>query len=122
MKKLLLYSTLITLSLFILVGCSLNSKSSMTGIYLKSTDGSNIIIDDANYPTVMGNETSKENIFEIFKSGDKIEITCSVINETYPAQTQIYSLKLIEKGSPNNIPKDTLEKLKELGWTFDLSN
>jgi hypothetical protein len=122
MKKLLVYFSLLTFSIILLVGCSVNSKNSMTGIYLKSINGSNIIIGEDSAPTLMGNETGKENIFDDLKSGDKIKITYDLINETYPAQTQIYSCKLIERGSVNDLTKDILDKLQEMGWTFDLSN
>lgn len=122
MKKLLVYFSLLTFSIILLVGCSVNSKNSMTGIYLKSMNGSNIIIGEDSGPICMGNETGKENIFDDLKNGDKIVITYDLIMETYPARTQIYSCKLIERGSVNNIPKDTLDKLQEMGWTFDLSN
>ena len=70
----------------------------------------------------MFNKTNKENIFDNLKSGDRIRITYDSIMETYPGKTNIYSCKLIEKGSLDNIPKDTLDKLKEMNWTFDLSN
>lgn len=120
MKKLLSYFSLFIFTILMLVGCSVNSKNSITGIYLKSINGNNIIIGDDNCPILLDNKTNKENVFDDLKNGDKIEITYDLINETYPAKTQIYSLKLIEKGNKNNIPKDTLEKLKELGWTFDL--
>lgn len=94
----------------------------MTGIYLKSNNEIHLIISEDNCPTVMGNKTGKENIFDYLKSGDKIKITCGPIAESYPAQTQIYSCKLIERGSVNDIPKDVLEKLQEMNWNFDLSN
>ncbi|WP_430846376.1 hypothetical protein [Clostridium nigeriense] len=87
---------------------------------MKSTNGSNIIISEDSSPTLMGNETGNENIFDDLKSGDKIEITYDSIMETYPGKTNIYSCKLIEEGSINDIPKDTLDKLQEMGWEFDL--
>jgi hypothetical protein len=122
MKKLLVYFSLLTFSIILLVGCSVNSKNSMTGIYLKSINGSSIIIDENRVPTLMDNETGKENIFDDLKSGDKIEITYHLINETYPEKTQIYSCNLIERVNVNDIPQDILDKLQEMGWTFDLSN
>ncbi len=120
MKKLLVYFSLIILSIILLAGCSANSKNSITGIYLKSINGSSLIISEDYGPIVMGNEAGKENIFGDLRSGDKIEITCGSIAESYPAQTQIYSCKLIERGSIKDIPKDTLDKLQEMGWSFDL--
>lgn len=122
MKKLLVYFSLFIVSIILLVGCSENSENSMTGIYLKSINGSNIIISEDSGPTLMSNKTGNENIFDDLKSGDKIEITYDSIMETYPGKTQIYSCKLIGKDSVNDIPKYVLDKLQEMGWTFDLEN
>ena len=122
MKKLLVYFLLLILSTILLVGCSENSRNYMTGIYLRSTNGSDIIVSDDSATTVMSNKIGDENIFDDLKSGDKIEIIYDSIMETYPSKTQIYSCKLIERGSIDNIPKDVLDKLQEMGWTFDLEN
>ncbi|MGG7058248.1 hypothetical protein ACQPUY_08015 [Clostridium nigeriense] len=122
MKKLLVYFSLIIFSIILIVGCSENSRNYMTGIYLRSNNGINIIVSDDSGPTVMSNKTGNENIFDDLKSGDKIEITYDSIMETYPGKTQIYSCTFIERGSINDIPKDTLDKLQEMGWTFDLEN
>ncbi|WP_066890965.1 DUF3221 domain-containing protein [Clostridium nigeriense] len=122
MKKLLIYFSIIFLSVIIVILYSNNKKNTMIGIYLKSTNKNNIIISEEAGPIVMYNKTNKENIFDTLKSGDKIKITYDLIMETYPARTQIYNCKLIEKGNLDNIPKETLEKLKDLGWTFNLSN
>lgn len=97
-----------------------SENNPMVGIYLKSKSGNNLIIDENNGPIVMGNETGKEDTFDDLKSGDKIEITCGPIRETYPGGTEIYSCKLIERGSADDIPKDVLDKLQEMNWEFDL--
>lgn len=122
MKKLLVYFLLFTISIISFTGCFADSKSYMTGIYLRSINGSNIIIDEDNIPICMDNKTGMEDIFRDLNNGDKIEVAYDTINETYPAETKIYNCKLIERGSINNIPKDALEKLEEMGWVFDLSN
>lgn len=121
MKKLLVYFSLFIFSMILFVGCSEESKNSMIGLYLRSTNGSNIIIAENNGPIVMANETGRENVFDDLENGDKIEVTYDSIMETYPGRTTIYTCKLIEKGSVNDIPKDILDKLEEMGWTFDLS-
>lgn len=121
MKKLLVYLSLFTFSMILFVGCSEKSENSMVGIYLRSTNGSNIIIVENNGPIHMSNKTGSENVFDDLESGDKIEVTYDSIMETYPGRTTIYTCNLIEKGSANDIPKDTIDKLQELGWTFDLS-
>lgn len=106
----------------ILGGCSKVNKVSMTGRYLKSTSDTHLIIDENNSPIVMGNSSKKDNIFEGLQTGDKIEIICnSEIRETYPAGTDIYSCKLIERGTIEDIPKETLKSLEEMEWTFDFS-
>lgn len=122
MKKVLINFSILTICLLLMVGCSQNNKSSITGIYLKSTNGINLIITENNEPICMNNKSGNENIFNTLKSGDKIEVTFEYIRETYPAQTDIYSCKLIEKGTINNIPKDVLISLEEMDWNFDLSN
>ena len=53
--------------------------------------------------------------------GYKQEICNSEIRETYPAGTDIYSCKLIERGTIEDIPKETLKSLEEMEWTFDFS-
>ena len=121
MKKLLVYLSLFTFSMILFVGCSEKSENSMVGIYLRSTNGSNVIIAENNGPIDMSNKTGSENVFDDLESGDKIEVTYDIIMETYPGRTTIYTCKLIEKGSANDIPKDILDKLEEMGWTFDLS-
>ena len=92
MKKLLVYFSLFTFSMILFVGCSENNKTSMTGIYLRSTNGSNIIIEN-NGPIVMANETGRENIFDDLENGNKIEVTYDAIMETYPGRTTIYSYR-----------------------------
>ena len=108
MKKALINFSIITICLLLMIGCSQNNKSSITGIYLKSTNGINLIITEDNEPICMNNKSDNENIFNTLKSGDKIEVTFESIRETYPAETDIYSCKLIEKGSIN---KSTKEKV-----------
>lgn len=122
MKKLLIYFSIILLSVIIVILYSNNKKNTMIGIYLKSTNENNIIISEDASPIVMYNKTNKENIFDTLKSGDKIKISYDSILESYPGRTNIYSCKLIDTGHLDNIPKDTLNKLEELGWTFNLSN
>lgn len=121
MKKILVYFSLLTFGMILFVGCSEKSRNSMIGIYLRSTNGSSIIIVENNGPIDMSNKTGSENIFDDLESGDKIEVTYDSIMETYPGRTTIYSCKLIERGNVNDIPKDTLDKLEEMGWSFDLS-
>ena len=39
--------------------------------------------------------------------------------QRYPASTTIYSCKLLEDGSPEDLPQDEIDTLTEMGWTID---
>jgi len=93
------------------VGWSQNSQSTlgkMEGTLLKSTNDVNLIISDQG-AIDMNNQTGDENLFNDLKSGDLIQITHDEVAESYPAQTSIYSCELIESGSTEDIPQDTLD-------------
>lgn len=122
MKKLLIYFSIIILSIIVVIIYSNNRNNTMVGIYLKSNNENNLILTEDNAPILMYNKTNNEYIFDNLKSGDKIKVSYDFTLETYPARTNIYSCKLIEEGNLDNIPKDTLDKLEELGWTFNFSN
>ncbi|MEG1870800.1 MAG: hypothetical protein RR192_02240 [Peptostreptococcaceae bacterium] len=101
--------------LLLLTSCSSSDNSALTGRYLK-TNESHMLIDEHGGPIVMRTESDKEYLFKDLQNGDKINITCGAILESYPAQCTIYSLKLIATGTIENIPKSTLDSLKEMGW------
>lgn len=117
MKKRIVIYILLSFLLVILGGCTTENKSKVVGWYLKSGE-SHLIIDENGGPIVMGNASKKEDIFEGFENGDKIEITCGPIRESYPGGTEVYSCKRIQAGDIDNIPKDTLDNLKQMGWEF----
>lgn len=115
MKKFLLILLCITSLLLLLAGCSSSDKFTFTGLYLKAKN-SHMIIDDYGSPIVMTAENNSGNVFDGLESGDMIKITCTAIRESYPGQCGVYSIKLTEKSTIDNIPKDTLKQLKDLGW------
>ncbi|MDQ0208615.1 hypothetical protein [Alkalicoccobacillus murimartini] len=125
MKSVLIYIFLIALSMIILIGCAANNiehvTNSMEGIFLKSNNGQNLIINDLEV-VIMGNDTGEEKVFDDLKSGDKIEITSDAVNESFPSSANVTHCDLIERGSVEDIPQETLDLLKEMGWTFDLSD
>lgn len=76
-----------------------------------------IIIDDKEKsPIVMSVNGSEDDFFAGYKTGDRVEVMTDVIAESYPAQTYVYHIKLLEKGSQKDIPFDVLSSLRELGW------
>lgn len=63
--------------------------------------------------TVSGDEVS----FESFEDGDRIRIlVADGIAESYPCQAQVYRAELIEKGSYDELDKNEMEQIREMGW------
>lgn len=81
-----------------------------------SGKNSSIIIDNSGTPIVMVNKSGDNDIFDGFYSGDKIAVTCGLIRETYPASTDVYSCKFLEAGGFSDIPNETMQQLKDMGW------
>jgi len=82
---------------------------------LISDHGSYLLI-RGNSPTELHNASGDENLFEGIDTGDEIEVTSSMIMQTYPGQTYIYSIKKLSDGSIDDIPQDVIDDLTELGW------
>lgn len=82
------------------------------GRYLKSKEG-HLIIDDGG-PVEL--QAEDKTIFEDLTDGDKIVIGCNAIAESYPGQTRVLYLEKIEDGEYDDLDKNTLEMLGELGW------
>ena len=106
-----------------LAGCSSDpsvpeESFPMTGRYLRPGE-SHLIIPENGGATVMNNGTDDTSIFDGLDTGDKIEVVCDYILESYPASTTIYSCKLLEDGSPEDLPQDEIDTLAEMGWTID---
>ncbi|MBE5961297.1 MAG: DUF3221 domain-containing protein [Lachnospiraceae bacterium] len=116
MKKSRLFIVGILCILAVMVGCGKEERSSMIGYYLEMKDGSHFIISEEAGPIVMSNQSDQQTLFDDLKTGDKIEITYDSIKETYPAGTGVYSCKLLESGTIDNISKDILSNLTEMGW------
>ena len=110
---------LIFLTIFLLTllsGCSSSESSTIIGIYLESKNGTHMIIGESIGPIVMSNKSKNDTLFDTLQTGDKIKITCTPVAESYPGQCGVYKLKLIAQGSIEDINKETLDKLKEMGW------
>lgn len=123
MKKII--SLILVLSLvFLFGGCAGGLKDSpesnvwfARGRYLKGKDGDHMIIIENQGPTVMNyNGKLGEKIFDSLSDGDEIEVACSYIEETYPGRMEIFDLSLLAEGSIDDIDKDTISQLQEMGW------
>lgn len=85
------------------------------GQFLVANDGY-MIIDKNNSPIVMSNQSKNEKIFENLSNGDKIVAVIGMIEETYPARTDLHFLIKISDGEYEDLPESTLFGLGELGW------
>jgi hypothetical protein len=92
----------------------------MTGNVLIGKNGSYLIITYDGYPDgtpiEMRNGSENEALFDELQTGDKIEINISLVRESCPGSTDVYGLRLIEKGSIQDIPQHIYDSLKELNW------
>lgn len=76
-----------------------------------------ILIEDKQLsPISMSVEGSADEFFSGYETGDKIEVTLSLVAESYPGQAEVYSIKLVEKGSVSDIPTQVMSELREMGW------
>ena len=93
------------------------------GFYLKSVSGSDIIIIDAEgenaaFPCVM-TAASDEVTFDGLDDGDRIKIEISLIAETYPGQTNVYSIEKLSDGVLDDIGEEIIKILVEYGYLSD---
>lgn len=85
-----------------------------TGQYLEAKNGQDLLIRD-NSPIVMSNRTEKE-LFDDLDIGDMILVIHDGIAETYPGRTGVYAIFKLSNGAIDDIPKNVVNQLIELGW------
>lgn len=93
-------------------------KSTTTGWYLAAENGASLIVTEDGEPITLSDQSKDGGLFDGLNSGDRIQITHDGVNETYPGQTGAYTCKLLEEGTLENVPEETLESLEELGYDF----
>lgn len=87
------------------------------GRYISGKNGEHIIDIENEGPVIMHFSGAEgETIFDGLSDGDLIKISCTAVAESYPGSTEIFSLELIEKGSPSELNSDTVSQLRQLGW------
>lgn len=129
MIKILGYILCIFAVVLSLAFCSCNEKSQPTNSSDKSSEemtieglcivekgGKVLIYSEKQGVIQLSNGTGNSKIFSNLSTGDKISIKCGLIAETYPAQTIISSLELVEEGDAKDIPQDVVDSLANLGW------
>lgn len=94
-------------------GCAAEPEMTLTGRYYPVRD-SHLILTENNDPIVMNSED--ETVFDGLTIGDQIEVGCDMILTTYPGSTAISSLRLLEDGTAEDLPEETLATLLEMNW------
>ena len=91
----------------------------LEGRVLVADNGAYLIILDDHSPIKMSDQTRKGGAFEGLQTGDKIRILHDGVLLSYPGQTGVYHLRLLERGHAEDIPEAVLDSLRELGWIRD---
>lgn len=87
------------------------------GRFLKTDSGACFLVENGSAIGLVA--PHGKDWFDTLTSGDEILLTHGEIQETYPAQTTVYSCVRLSHGSCDNIPAETLTQLNELGYTTD---
>ena len=120
MKKKWMIPVIVLAVIVILAGAAVwymdaHSLGISRGRCLVSSNGSYLVIVDKS-PIVMSNLSGREDFFEGLETGDEIWIIHDGVNESYPGGTGVYFCKRLSEGSVEDIDRDVLERLTELGW------
>ena len=117
--KHLLLSVSALLCLLLLTACG-EERLVMEGWYLQAENGARFIVTDDGEPFRVSDQSKGGDLFEGLTSGGRVRITHGGVAECDPPRTGAYSCKLLEEGTPEDIPAETLAALEELGYPFDL--
>lgn len=75
-----------------------------------------LIVDEDLSPISMSVDGSADVFFDGINTGDKIEVLSGLVAESYPGQAHIYNVKVLEKGTEDDIPFSVMSQLRDLGW------
>lgn len=92
------------------------AEEKLTGCALVFEGGSCAILTEESEVIVMADISAKGGLFVGLRTGDQIQIMYGSVRETYPAQTDIYTLQILERGSADAVPSGPLEQLESMGW------
>ena len=79
-------------------------------------NGSYLIVLEDYSPICMSDQSRGGDLFSDLQTGDRIRILHDGIKLSYPGQTGVYYLRILEKGSIDDIPSDVINALKRMGW------
>lgn len=114
---LILTAVAIVLAVLLILGVKGAAKYGfLEGRVLIADNGSYLIILDDHSPIKMSDHSANGGAFLDLQTGDKIRILHDGVRESYPGQTGVYHVRLIERGSMDDIPADVVNALRQLGW------
>ena len=88
----------------------------LEGRVLVADNGSYLIILNDHSPIKMSDHSANGGAFLDLQTGDKIRILHDGVRESYPGQTGVYHVRLLERGDTEDIPADVVNALRQLGW------
>ena len=101
--------------LTLLVMASLN-YGYIEGRVLIADNGAYFIVLNDHSPIRMTDCSWNGGLFSELQTGDRISIIHGRILESYPGKTDVYFLRLLEKGTVDDVFPDVIKTLTELGW------
>lgn len=117
MKKLFISLMIIILTAVVgFIAFMSGGKSLLTGYSLKCGNGSYMIIEENGSPIRYSFNKALGTDVRKLSDGDRILIISDLINESYPGSTSAYFVLKLSDGDIEDIPKETLQSLAELGW------
>lgn len=87
----------------------------LTGRFLLGDQNTPILIAPSGAPIVLTDRTGSD-LFAGLSDGDRILVILSPVAETYPARAGAYFCLRLGGGTPEDLPRQTLQTLAELGW------
>ena len=106
---------LILVLLSLLIAASLR-YGYIEGRVLIADNGAYFIVLDDHSPIRMTDASLRGGLFSDLQTGDRVYAICGSIQESYPGHTEVYHLRLIEKGTEADVFSDVIQTLTELGW------
>lgn len=80
-----------------------------------------LFVDEHNSPVVLHDASVGGNLFAGLQTGDKVQVYYEFVMESYPAQAYTDYCRLIERGTPEDIPAETQQQLASIGWLAEES-
>lgn len=95
---------------------STGGKSIISGYSLRCDGDTYMIIEETGSPIRYSFNKAVGTNVENLNQGDRILIISDAVNESYPGSTRAFFVLKTGDGNIDDIPADTLDSLRELGW------